>query len=180
MLDKGYDILYLTDDVDEFMLQMLRNYGDKEKEKEFRNISSDDLGIETEAEKEEVKAKNEENKSLFDAMKDALSGKVVEVKLSQRLKTHPVCLSSSGPLSIEMEKVLNSMPAQPEKVTSEKILEINGGHEVFEALRRLHDAGETEKLAAYSEILYAQALLIEGLSLEDPVAYANSVCKLMV
>ena len=180
VLDKGYDILYLTDDVDEFMLQMLRNYGDKEKEKEFRNISSDDLGIETEAEKEEVKAKNEENKSLFDAMKDALSGKVVEVKLSQRLKTHPVCLSSSGPLSIEMEKVLNSMPAQPEKVTSEKILEINGGHEVFEALRRLHDAGETEKLAAYSEILYAQALLIEGLSLEDPVAYANSVCKLMV
>ncbi len=96
VLDKGYDILYLTDDVDEFMLQMLRNYGDKEKEKEFRNISSDDLGIETEAEKEEVKAKNEENKSLFDAMKDALSGKVVEVKLSQRLKTHPVCLSSSG------------------------------------------------------------------------------------
>ncbi len=180
VLDKGYDILYLTDDVDEFMLQMLRNYGDKEKEKEFRNISSDDLGIETEAEKEEVKAKNEENKSLFDAMKDALSGKVVEVKLSQRLKTHPVCLSSSGPLSIEMEKSLNSMPAQPEKVTSEKILEINGGHEVFEALRRLHDAGETEKLAAYSEILYAQALLIEGLSLEDPVAYANSVCKLMV
>ena len=180
VLEKGYDILYLTDDVDEFMLQMLRNYGDKEKEKEFRNISSDDLGIETEAEKEEVKAKNEENKDLFDAMKDALSGKVVEVKLSQRLKTHPVCLSSNGPLSIEMEKVLNSMPAQPEKVTSEKVLEINGDHEVFAALKRLHDAGDTEKLAAYSEILYAQALLIEGLSIEDPVAYANSVCKLMV
>lgn len=180
VLDKGYDILYLTDDVDEFMLQMLRNYGDKEKEKEFRNISSDDLGIETEAEKEETKARNEENKPLFDAMKDALAGKVVEVRLSQRLKTHPVCLSSSGPLSIEMEKVLNSMPAQPEKVTSEKVLEINGEHEVFAALKRLHDAGDTEKLAAYSEILYAQAQLIEGLSLEDPVAYANSVCKLMV
>lgn len=180
VLDKGYDILYLTDDVDEFMLQMLHGYGDKEKEKDFRNISSDDLGIETEAEKEEVKAKNEENKDLFGAMKDALSGKVVEVKLSQRLKTHPVCLSSNGPLSIEMEKVLNSMPAQPEKVTSEKVLEINGEHEVFAALKRLHDAGDTEKLAAYSEILYAQALLIEGLSLEDPVAYANSVCKLMV
>lgn len=180
VLEKGYDILYLTDDVDEFMLQMLRNYGDKEKEKEFRNISSDDLGIETEEEKEDVKAKNEENKALFDAIKEALSGKVVEVKLSQRLKTHPVCLSSSGPLSIEMEKVLNSMPAQPEKVTSEKVLEINGDHAVFAALKRLHDAGETEKLAAYSEILYAQALLIEGLSLEDPVAYANNVCKLMV
>lgn len=180
VLDKGFDILYLTDDVDEFMLQMLRSYGDKEKEKEFRNISADDLGIETDAEKEEVKAKNEENKELFEAMKEALDGKVTEVRLSQRLKSHPVCLSSSGPLSIEMEKVLNSMPAQQEKVKSEKLLELNGEHEVFAALKRLFEAGDKEKLAAYSEILYDQALLIEGLALEDPVAYANNVCKLMV
>ena len=180
VLDKGFDILYLTDDVDEFMLQMLRSYGDKEKEKEFRNISADDLGIETDAEKEEVKAKNEENKELFEAMKAALDGKVTEVRLSQRLKSHPVCLSSSGPLSIEMEKVLNSMPAQQEKVKSEKVLELNGEHEVFAALKRLFEAGDKEKLAAYSEILYDQALLIEGLALEDPVAYANNVCKLLV
>lgn len=180
VLDKGFDILYLTDDVDEFMLQMLRSYGDKEKEKEFRNISADDLGIETDAEKEEVKAKNEENKELFEAMKEALDGKVTEVRLSQRLKSHPVCLSSSGPLSIEMEKVLNSMPDQQEKVKSEKVLELNGEHEVFAALKRLFEAGDKEKLAAYSEILYDQALLIEGLALEDPVAYANNVCKLMV
>ena len=180
VLDKGFDILYLTDDVDEFMLQMLRSYGDKEKEKEFRNISADDLGIETDAEKEEVKAKNEENKELFEAMKEALDGKVTEVRLSQRLKSHPVCLSSSGPLSIEMEKVLNSMPAQQEKVKSEKVLELNGEHEVFAALKRLFEAGDKEKLAAYSEILYDQARLIEGLALEDPVAYANNVCKLMV
>ena len=180
VLDKGFDILYLTDDVDEFMLQMLRSYGDKEKEKEFRNISADDLGIETDAEKEEVKVKNEENKELFEAMKAALDGKVTEVRLSQRLKSHPVCLSSSGPLSIEMEKVLNSMPAQQEKVKSEKVLELNGEHEVFAALKRLFEAGDKEKLAAYSEILYDQALLIEGLALEDPVAYANNVCKLMV
>ena len=180
VLDKGFDILYLTDDVDEFMLQMLRSYGDKEKEKEFRNISADDLGIETDAEKEEVKAKNEENKELFEAMKEALDGKVTEVRLSQRLKSHPVCLSSSGPLSIEMEKVLNSMPAQQEKVKSEKVLELNGEHEVFAALKRLFEAGDKEKLAAYSEILYDQALLIEGLALEDPVAYAHNVCKLMV
>ena len=180
VLDKGFDILYLTDDVDEFMLQMLRSYGDKEKEKEFRNISADDLGIETDAEKEEVKAKNEENKELFEAMTEALDGKVTEVRLSQRLKSHPVCLSSSGPLSIEMEKVLNSMPAQQEKVKSEKVLELNGEHEVFAALKRLFEAGDKEKLAAYSEILYDQALLIEGLALEDPVAYANNVCKLMV
>ena len=179
VLDKGFDILYLTDDVDEFMLQMLRSYGDKEKEKEFRNISADDLGIETDAEKEEVKAKNEENKELFEAMKEALDGKVTEVRLSQRLKSHPVCLSSSGPLSIEMEKVLNSMPAQQEKVKSEKVLELNGEHEVFAALKRLFEAGDKEKLAAYSEILYDQALLIEGLALEDPVAYANNVCKLI-
>ena len=142
VLDKGFDILYLTDDVDEFMLQMLRSYGDKEKEKEFRNISADDLGIETDAEKEEVKAKNEENKELFEAMKAALDGKVTEVRLSQRLKSHPVCLSSSGPLSIEMEKVLNSMPAQQEKVKSEKVLELNGEHEVFAALKRLFEAGD--------------------------------------
>ena len=180
VLDKGFDILYLTDDVDEFMLQMLRSYGDKEKEKEFRNISADDLGIETDADKEEVKATNEENKELFEAMKEALDGKVTEVRLSQRLKSHPVCLSSSGPLSIEMEKVLNSMPAQQEKVKSEKVLELNGEHEVFAALKRLFEAGDKEKLAAYSEILYDQALLIEGLALEDPVAYANNVCKLMV
>ena len=180
VLDKGFDILYLTDDVDEFMLQMLLSYGDKENEKEFRNISADDLGIETDAEKEEVKAKNEENKELFEAMKEALDGKVTEVRLSQRLKSHPVCLSSSGPLSIEMEKVLNSMPAQQEKVKSEKVLELNGEHEVFAALKRLFEAGDKEKLAAYSEILYDQALLIEGLALEDPVAYANNVCKLMV
>lgn len=180
VLDKGFDILYLTDDVDEFVLQMLRSYGDKEKEKEFRNISADDLGIVTDAEKEEVKAKNEENKELFEAMKEALDGKVTEVRLSQRLKSHPVCLSSSGPLSIEMEKVLNSMPAQQEKVKSEKVLELNGEHEVFAALKRLFEAGDKEKLAAYSEILYDQALLIEGLALEDPVAYANNVCKLMV
>ncbi len=180
VLDKGFDILFLTDDVDEFMLQMLRNYGDKDKEKEFRNISSGDLGIESEEEKEEAKAQNEENKGLFDAMKEALNGRVTDVRLSQRLKSHPVCLSSSGPLSIEMEKVLNNMPAQTEKVKSEKVLEINGEHEVFHALKKLFDAGDTEKLAAYSEILYNQALLIEGLSIEDPVAYANSVCKLMV
>ena len=113
-------------------------------------------------------------------MKEALDGKVTEVRLSQRLKSHPVCLSSSGPLSIEMEKVLNSMPAQQEKVKSEKVLELNGEHEVFAALKRLFEAGDKEKLAAYSEILYDQALLIEGLALEDPVAYANNVCKLMV
>ena len=178
VLDKGFDILYLTDDVDEFMLQMLRSYGDKEKEKEFRNISADDLGIETDAEKEEVKAKNEENKELFEAMKEALDGKVTEVRLSQRLKSHPVCLSSSGPLSIEMEKVLSKQPGS-EGVKSDKVLELNVNHPVFAVLKAAQEAGDTDKLKKYSALLYAQAQLIEGLPVDDPAAYAEAVCSLM-
>ena len=177
VLDKGFDILYLTQDVDEFVLQMLREY-DK---KEFRNISGDDLGLETDEEKEELKAANEAHKDLFAAMKEALGDKVAEVKLSQRLKSHPVCLSSSGPLSIEMEKVLNSMPAAEAngKVASRKVLELNGGHPVFQALQQAQADVDKEKLAAYAELLYDQALLIEGLPIEDPVDYANKVCALM-
>lgn len=178
VLDRGYDILYLTEDVDEFVLQVLRQTGEKDKEKEFRNISGDDLGIETEAEKEDLKAKNEENKDLFEAMKTALGDKVSAVRASQRLKSHPVCLTSAGALSIEMEKVLNRMPTD-QKVTSEKVLELNADHPVFNALREAFSANDTEKLNAYSTILYEQARLIEGLSVEDPVAYANNVCALM-
>lgn len=174
ILDKGFDILYLTQDVDEFALQMIREY-DK---KEFRNISGDDLGLESETEKEEIEAANEAHKELFAAMKEALGDKVAEVKLSQRLKSHPVCLSTSGALSIEMEKVLNNMPTG-EKVSSRKILEINKNHKVFASLEKAFAAGDKEKVAAYTNLLYAQALLIEGLPIEDPVAYANEVCELM-
>ncbi len=175
VLDKGFDILYLTDDVDEFALQMLRVYA----EKEFRNISGDDLGLESDEEKEELKKQNEEHKDLFDAMKETLGDKVAGVQLTQRLKSHPVCLTSQGALSIEMEKVLNSMPAQEEKVSSRKVLEVNGEHPVFKALTGALAAGDKEKLADYTQLLYDQALLIEGLPLEDPVEYANLVCKLM-
>ena len=180
VLAKGYDILYLTDSADEFVLQVLRTYGEKDKAKEFRNISGDDLGLDTEAEKQETKEQNEANKPLFDAMKAALGDKVSAVRLSQRLVNHPVCLSSTGSISIEMEKVLASMPIdEQEKMKSQKVLELNGQHPVFEALRKAFDAKDTEKLNAYTEILYEQARLIEGLSIEDPVAYANNVCKLM-
>lgn len=175
VLEKGYDILYLTADVDEFVLQVLREYSGKE----FRNISSgEDLGLETEAEKEQAKAENEQNKDLFAAMKEALGDKVTEVRLSTRLKSHPVCITSEGALSVEMEKVLNSMP-NAEKVQSKKILELNGSHPVFAALQKLQADGNTDKLAAYSNLLYNQALLIEGLPIEDPVAYAQAVCDLM-
>ncbi|MEG1569035.1 MAG: molecular chaperone HtpG [Oscillospiraceae bacterium] len=174
VLSKGFDILYLTDDVDEFVLQVLREY-DK---KEFRNISGDDIGIDSEGEKEEIKAKNEESKDLFAAMKEALGDKVSEVRVSERLVSHPVCLTSAGALSIEMEKVLNNMPTD-EKVKSEKVLEINAEHAIFTKLKALFADGNTEKLKAYTELLFNQALLIEGMHIEDPVAYANAVCELM-
>ncbi len=172
--DKGFEVLYLTDDVDEFALKMLMKF----KDKEFKSASSDDLDLETKEEKEQIEKQNEENKDLFAIMKDGLGEKVVEVRLSQRLKSHPVCLTNGGEISMEMEKVLNSMPNN-QKVKSEKILEINAEHPVFESLKKLYGE-DKEKLKKYAEILYTQALLIEGFSVEDPVKFSNMICDLMV
>lgn len=173
--DKGFDILYLTDDVDEFLMQILHAYD----EKEFRSISSDDLGLETEEEKKEITEKAEANKDLFAAMQKALDGKVSEVVLSSKLKSHPVCLSSKGALSIEMEKVLDSMPNAENAPKAQRVLEINGAHPVFNALTAAYAAGDTQKVENYAKLLYDQALLIEGLSVEDPVAFSNAICELM-
>ena len=174
--DKGYEVLYLTDEIDEFALKMLYTYADKE----FRSASDSDLGLETEEEKEEAKKQAEENKHLLDFLKDSLEGKVSAVRLSQKLKSHPVCLSSDGPLSIEMEKVLNSLPAAEEKVKAERVLEINAGHPVFGKLQALYaDPSKQDRVKAYAGLLYNQALLIEGLPIEDPVAFSNSICELM-
>ena len=170
---KGYDILCLTDDIDEFVINIL----DSEGGKEFRSISGGDLGIESEEEKEEVKTKTEEHKDLFTFMKDTLGGKVTAVQLSSRLVSHPVCLTAEGALSIEMEKVLNSMP-NAEKISAEKILEINMNHPVFKALQALVGKDD-EKLKKYTNLLYNQALLIEGLPVEDPVQFAVDICELM-
>lgn len=172
--EKGYEILYFTDNVDEFAIQMLRTYGDKE----FKSVSAGDLGLENEQEKEEIKKQAEENKELLSGMKEALGDKVKEVRLSQRLKTHPVCLTSEGQISIEMEKVLNSMP-NDQKVSADKVLELNAGHPVFKKLQDLFQS-DKEKLAGYCNILYNQALLIEGMPVEDPVAFSNAICDLMV
>jgi len=169
--DKGYEILYFTDDVDEFAVKMIMNY----KDKEFKSVSSNDLGIETN-EKEDEKA-TEENKDLFAFMTDALFGKIKEVRASKRLKSHPVCLASQGELSIEMEKVLNMMPNNTE-VKADKILEINTNHEMFGAIKQTY-AEDKDKLKTYANLLYNQALLIEGLPIEDPVQFANDVCGLM-
>lgn len=180
VLDKGYDLLLLTEDVDEFCLQILRQYGEKDKEKEFKNVSSGDLGLETEEEKKAAEAENEAAKPLFETMQKALEGKVKAVRLSTRLKSHPVCLSSEGPLSIEMEKVLSAMPNPDGPAPkSEKVLELNGSHPVFEVLKAASEVGDTDKLEKYASLLYNQALLIEGLPIEDPVAYAQAVCELM-
>ena len=173
--DKGYDILYLTDDVDEFLMQILHAYD----EKEFRSISSDDLGLESDEEKKEITEKAEANKDLFAAMQKALDGKVSEVVLSSKLKSHPVCLSSKGAFTIEMEKVLDTMPNAQNVPKAKRVLEINGSHPVFNSLTAAFAAGDTKKVENYAKLLYDQALLIEGLSVEDPVAFSNAICELM-
>lgn len=169
--DKGYEILYFTDDVDEFAIKMLMNY----KEKEFKSVSSNDLGFESD--EKESKEETEKNKELFDYMKEALNGKIKEVRASRRLKSHPVCLASDGELSIEMEKVLNMMP-NGQSVKADKILEINTNHEMFGAIKKTFEE-DKDKLKMYANLLYNQALLIEGLPIEDPVQFANDVCYLM-
>ncbi|HQB63357.1 MAG TPA: molecular chaperone HtpG, partial [Sedimentibacter sp.] len=169
--DKGYEILYFIDEIDEFAIKVLFSY----KEKEFKNISSSDLDIKAE---DDNTADAEENKEIFAFMKEALGDRVKEVRSSKRLKTHPVCLSAEGDVSIEMEKVLNAMPDNPADIRAEKILEINTGHKVFEKLKDAYD-NDREKLKKLSNVLYNQALLIEGLTIEDPVQYANDVFELM-
>ncbi|AQW22784.1 molecular chaperone HtpG [Clostridium perfringens] len=170
VLDKGYEILYFTEDVDEFAIKMLMNY----KEKEFKSVSSGDLGIESE---EENKKENEENKGIFEAMKDALGEKISAVKASSRLKNYPVCLSSEGEVSIEMEKILSAMPNN-QGVKAQKVLEVNTNHEVFNSLKDALE-NDKDKFNLYTKLLYNQALLVEGLSIEDPVDFTNDMCKLM-
>ena len=170
VLDKGYEILYFTEDVDEFAIKMLMNY----KEKEFKSVSSGDLGIESE---EENKKENEENKGIFEAMKEALGEKISAVKASSRLKNYPVCLSSEGEVSIEMEKILSAMPNN-QGVKAQKVLEVNTNHEVFNSLKDALE-NDKDKFNLYTKLLYNQALLVEGLSIEDPVDFANDICKLM-
>lgn len=172
VLDKGYEVLYFTDDIDEFAIKMLMTY----QEKEFKSVSSGDLGIEEEngTEKEE---KIEENKDIFEFMKQALVGKVKDVRASKRLKTHPVCLSADGDVTIEMEKILKQMPTN-ENIQADKVLEINVDHDVFQSLKQAFE-NDKEKLTLYTNLLYNQALLIEGLTVQDPVEFSNDICKIM-
>ena len=170
--EKGYDVLFLTDDVDEFALSVLQSYG----EKPFKSVTSGALDLETEEEKKAAEARAAEHKALLDALKEALSGRVKDVRLSSRLKNHAVCLSSDGPLSIEMEKVLNAMPTE-NKVRADRVLELNADHPLFQKLTALEQAGDSEALATYADILFTQAQLIEGILPEDPADYMEKVLR---
>ncbi len=171
VLAKGYEILYFTAPVDEFAAKQMMTY----KDKEFKSVTANDLDLNTEEEKKALNEKQEENKSLLDEMKTALNGKVERVVLSSRLKSHAVCLTSEGDLTLEMEKVLNSMPTD-KKVQAKLVLELNPEHPVFASLTACQG---TEKTAKYAKLLYDQALLLEGMPIEDPAEFSELICELM-
>ncbi|ASS74649.1 molecular chaperone HtpG [Tumebacillus algifaecis] len=172
VLDKGYELLYFTDDIDEFAIKTLMNY----KDKQFKNVSSGDLGIE--ADEDQAEQETQEHQELFDHMKAQLAGKVSDVRASKRLRKHPVCLTTDGDVTIDMEKILNAMP-NSSNVKANKVLEINPQHDVFQSLKAAYEQ-DKEKVNLYTSLLYNQALLIEGLPVEDPVEFTNEICKIMV
>ena len=171
--DKDYEILYLSASVDEFVMQVLKEYDGKK----FANVCADNIDLETAEEREETKKLNEENKSMFEIMKEAIKGEVQEIRFTHKLKNHPVCLTSEGELSIKMEKVINSMPNE-ENVKAQTILEINENHPIVQKLKDLYDNNK-EELKEYTKILYSQARLIEGLPIENPTEISNLICKMI-
>jgi molecular chaperone HtpG len=170
--EKGYEILYLVDDVDEFVFSILNQY----KEKAFKAINQGDLDLSSEEEKEALKHKSEEKKDLLGLLKEALKDQVVDVRLSTRLKTHPVCLVADEGISLEMEKVLAQMPNADQNVKAKRILELNSDHPLMDALSKV----DADKVKDYASLLYDQALLIEGFSLEDPIGFSNRLAQLMI
>lgn len=174
--DKGYEILYLTDNVDEFVLQILGTF----KEKNFKNISQGDLDLDSEEEKKELEKKAEENKDMLEGLKTALGEKVKEVKISTRLVDDPVCLSSDEGMSFEMEKVLSAMPeGNPYGMKASRILEINPNHPIFEALQKVY-AEDKDAVKEYADLLFDQALLIEGFPIDNPAEFSKKICEFMV
>ncbi len=172
--DKGFEILYFTDEVDEFAVKMIMKY----KKKEFKSVSSGDLGIEVDEKENPSSTDEKDNKELFEHMKSVLAGRVKDVRASKRLKNYPVCLSNDGDLTIEMEKTLNSMPNN-ENIKADKVLEININNDMFKVLKESFEKDKV-KLDLYTNILYNQALLIEGLPINDPVEFTNNICKVMI
>ena len=174
--DKGYEVLCMDDSIDEFCTKMIAKYDDKE----FKSILDADLALESEEEREEIKKQSEDNKELLDALSKALEGKVKKVELTGRLKNHPCCLRAEGPVTLEMEKVLNQQAAVNggETVRADRVLELNADHPIFKKLCALQAEG-SDALADYADILYTQSLLIEGLPVDDPAGYANKICALL-
>ena len=173
--DKGYEILYMPDRVDEFVVKTLAAYD----EKEFRSVGAKDLGLETDAEKEEIKAKSEENKELTDFIKEALDGEVKDVRLSARLKNNAVCLTADGEVSLEMEKVFRSMKnSSPVPVVAEKVLEINPEHKLFGKLKELLST-DKEQLKLYAKLLYAEALVTEGMEIDKPEEFVSALTEVL-
>ena len=181
LMDKGYEVLFCTEEVDEFALKVLNAYNDKP----FKSTAEDDLGIELSDEEKAIREKQSKaSEGLLNSIKDALDGKVADVKLSTRLKSHPVCFSAGEGISIEMEKVLAEQSkavgqTPTDDMKAKKVLEINGDHPVFAAMRRVYEADDKATLKDYAELLYDQAMLIEGMPIDDPVDFSNRVCRLM-
>ena len=175
VIDKGYEVLYFTENVDEFAIKMLNEFEGKK----FANICTDSIEFDSEEEKEELKKKNEEGKEMLDYLKESIGDGVSSVRFTNKLKKHPVCLTTEGEISLEMEKVLNSMPTNEQKVKANIVLEINENHPIAQKLTELFES-DKEKAGKYAKILYAQARLIEGLSVDDPTELSNLVCDLMV
>ena len=171
--DKGYNILYLTEYVDEFAIKSLMEYDGKK----FVNVSEENLDLDTEEEKEEIKKINDENKEMLNSMKEIIGSDVSDVRFTHRLKNHPVCLVSEGPVSIEMQKVLNAMPTD-QSINAKIILEINSSHKIADKLKELYKS-DKERFNEYTKILYSQSRLIEGLSIENPTEISNLICDLL-
>ena len=171
--DKGYNILYLTEYVDEFAIKSLMEYDGKK----FVNVSEENLDLDTEEEKKEIKKINDENKEMLNSMKEIIGSDISDVRFTHRLKNHPVCLVSEGPVSIEMQKVLNAMPTD-QSINAKIILEINSSHKIADKLKELYKS-DKEKFNEYTKILYSQSRLIEGLSIENPTEISNLICDLL-
>ena len=175
LLDKGFEVLYLTEYLDEFVIKMLNTY----KEKSFVNATDKNLDIDTEDEKKELEKINKENLDMLTLMKETLSNTVKEVKFTSKLKEHPVCLTTSGELSLEMEKIINNMAPDNEKVKAETILEINNNHEISKKIKELYKNNDTKELEKYTKILYNQARLISGLNIDNPTELTNLICEMI-
>ena len=175
LLDKGYEVLYLTEYLDEFVLKTIHEYQGKT----FVNATDKELDIDSKEEKELLEKINKENTDLLVLMKESLQDTVKEVRFTNKLKEHPVCLTTSGELSLEMEKIINNMAPGNEKVKAETILEINSNHKISNKIKELYENNEKEELEKYTKILYNQARLISGLSIENPSELTNLICNMI-